>query len=48
MDLIEFLGNNILLIAVLLLAVFIYLVSLINKRRKEKFLHKKEGDNKHQ
>lgn len=41
---IDFLGYNILIIAGILLAVFIYLVSLINKRRKEKFLHKKEGE----
>ncbi len=45
---IYFLGINILIIAGVLLAIFIYLVSLINKRRKDKFLHKKEGEEKHQ
>jgi hypothetical protein len=35
----EFLGLNAIIIGLVLLAVFAYLVMLINKRRKDKFLH---------
>jgi len=44
----KFLGLNILIIAGLMLGIFIYLVSLINKRRREKFLHKLEKEKKDQ
>ena len=36
---IRFLEMNIIIIAGVLLIVFIYLISLINKRRKNQFLH---------
>mgnify|MGYP001377212885 CR=1 FL=1 len=39
MKIIEFLGLNVILGAIIVLAVFVYIVSLINKRRKNKFLH---------
>ncbi len=48
METFEFLKLNIVIGAVLILGVFVYLVVLINKRRKNKFLHpeprKKTGD----
>jgi septation ring formation regulator EzrA len=42
MNIIDFLGINVIMIGGVVLIVFIYLVLLINKRRKEKFLHKVE------
>ncbi len=39
MEIVEFLGLNVIIVAVILLAVLLYLVFLINKRRKAKFLH---------
>lgn len=39
MQIVEFLGLNVVIVGVLFLFVFLYLVFLINKRRKEKFLH---------
>jgi hypothetical protein len=36
----EFLGLNVILIGALILVVLIYLVILIRKRRRQKFLHK--------
>ena len=50
MELTEFLKLNIGIIAVIFLIVMVYLIILINKRRKEKFLHrnaeKKEKEEK--
>ena len=40
MDITEFLGLNVVAFGVLVGAVIVYLVILINKRRKSKFLHK--------
>ncbi len=40
----EYLGLNIILIGVLVLIVLIYLIVLINKRRREKFLHQSSHD----
>ena len=40
----QFLGWNIILIGIVVLAVLIYLVVLINKRRKDNFLHKRKPD----
>jgi hypothetical protein len=40
MDLLNFLGWNIIIIAVIALAVILYLIFLIRKRRDSKFLHK--------
>lgn len=37
----DFLGLNVVFIGSAILVVFVYLVVLINKRRKQKFLHKK-------
>lgn len=39
MDITEFLGLNVVTIGSVLLVVFIYLITLINKRRKDQFLH---------
>ena len=39
MEIVEFLKYNIVFASVLLLAGFVYLIILINKRRKNKFLH---------
>jgi hypothetical protein len=39
MKLFEFLGLNVVIVGVVVLIVILYLVSLINKRRKSKFLH---------
>jgi hypothetical protein len=39
MKIIEFLGLNFILGAAIVLVVFVYIVSLINKRKKNKFLH---------
>lgn len=39
MDIIEFLGINVVIIGLVVLIVLLYLVFLINKRRKEQFLH---------
>jgi hypothetical protein len=36
----EFLGLNVVLIGALILVVLVYLVILIRKRRRQKFLHK--------
>ena len=36
----EFLGINVVALGVLVLAVVIYLIVLIRKRRRQKFLHK--------
>jgi hypothetical protein len=36
----EFLGINVVALGVLILVVIVYLVVLIRKRRKQKFLHK--------
>ena len=41
MEKIEFLGLNVIIIGVTVFVVVVYLVILINKRRKEKFLHRK-------
>ncbi len=40
----EYLGLNIILIGGLALIVLIYLIVLINKRRREKFLHQSAND----
>lgn len=40
METTQFLGWNIILVGIVVLAVLIYLVILINKRRKDNFLHK--------
>lgn len=39
MQIIEFLGLNIIIIGVIVLIILIYLISLIKKRWKNKFLH---------
>jgi len=39
MQTVEFLGLNVVIVGLLIGAVFLYLVFLINKRRKDKFLH---------
>lgn len=39
MEIFEFLGLNVIIVSTIGLIVIIYLVSLINKRRKDKFLH---------
>ena len=39
METIEFLGLNFIVGGIIVLGVFIYLIILINKRRREKFLH---------
>ena len=39
MQIVEFLGLNVIIVGGLIIAVLLYLVFLINKRRKEKFLH---------
>ncbi|HEV8537407.1 MAG TPA: hypothetical protein VGR15_00675 [Bacteroidota bacterium] len=44
MEVFRFLGLNIGIVGLLALAVFIYLVVLINKRRGSKFLHENEKD----
>ena len=44
MDLPEFLRLNAVIIGIIFLGVFLYLLNLINKRRKEKFLHKKSQE----
>jgi hypothetical protein len=44
MEFFEFLKYNIVFGAIVLLAGFVYLVILINKRRKNKFLHSKENE----
>lgn len=41
MKVINFFSLNIGIVAVVVLGVFLYLVILINKRRKDKFLHDK-------
>jgi len=38
----EFLGLNAVIIGIIVLAVFAYLLLLVNKRRKEKFLHSRK------
>jgi hypothetical protein len=43
MQIVEFLGLNVVIVGVLVGAVFLYLIFLINKRRKEKFLHHEMG-----
>jgi len=40
METIDFLELNFVIVGTAVLAVFIYLIFLINKRRKEKFLHR--------
>ncbi len=40
MDISEFLGLNVVLIGALIVVVLVYLVTLIRKRRNQKFLHK--------
>jgi hypothetical protein len=42
MKIINFFEYNLGIVAVVVLVVFLYLVFLINKRRKDKFLHDKE------
>ncbi len=42
MEEMQFLGWNIILIGIVVLVVLIYLVVLINKRRKDNFLHQKK------
>lgn len=39
----DFFQLNVAIIALIVLVVFLYLVFLINKRRKEKFLHQGPG-----
>ncbi len=39
MPIVEFLGLNVVIVGGLIVGVFLYLVFLMNKRRKEKFLH---------
>jgi hypothetical protein len=39
METLDFLKLNFVIVGIAVLAVFVYLVFLINKRRKEKFLH---------
>jgi hypothetical protein len=39
MNIIDFLGINVVILGGVFLIVFVYLIFLINKRRKEKFLH---------
>lgn len=46
MQVIEFLGLNIIIIGAVVLAILIYLISLINKRWKNKFLHTTTKKNK--
>ena len=43
METVDFLGLNIIIVGIAVLAVFVYLIFLINKRRKEKFLHRGSG-----
>jgi hypothetical protein len=43
MDLINFLGWNIIIIAAVILAIILYLIFLIRKRRDSKFLHKQDN-----
>jgi hypothetical protein len=45
MQIVEFLGLNVVIVGALIVGVFLYLVFLINKRRKEKFLHHAMGKN---
>jgi hypothetical protein len=40
----SFIGDNLLLIGIIFLAIFIYLVLLIRKRWKDNFLHKNPKD----
>ena len=40
METLDFLKLNIVIVGTAVLAVFVYLIFLINKRRKEKFLHR--------
>ncbi len=47
MQLLEFFRWNVLIIGVFILIVVIYLVGLINKRRRAKFLHQQSSQNKH-
>jgi|WetSurMetagenome_2_1015567.scaffolds.fasta_scaffold611189_2 hypothetical protein len=42
MDLLNFLGWNIIIIAAIILVIVLYLIFLIRKRRDSKFLHKEE------
>ena len=44
METFEFLGLNVVFMGIIVLGVLIYLITLINKRRKAKFLH---GDSRH-
>ena len=44
MKMFEFLGWNVMIVGVIVLIVILYLVSLINKRRKSKFLHGRFGE----
>lgn len=39
MNIIDFLGINVIILVGVGLTLFVYLIFLINKRRKEKFLH---------
>ena len=40
MQTVDFLGLNVVIVALVVIIVFLYLVFLINKRRREKFLHR--------
>ena len=40
MDVFDFLGFNVVMVGIVLLIVLVYLIFLINKRRKNKFLHR--------
>ena len=39
MNILDFLGFNVVIVSVVLLIVFVYLIFLIKKRRKDEFLH---------
>ena len=39
MEILRFFGLNFVIISVIVIIVFLYLVFLINKRRRQKFLH---------
>ena len=40
MEIAEFLGMNVILLGTIILVVLVYLITLIRKRRNQKFLHK--------
>ncbi|MBI1802996.1 MAG: hypothetical protein HYR77_00875 [Ignavibacteria bacterium] len=47
MQVLEFFRWNVAIIGIFVLIVILYLVGLINKRRREKFLHQQAQQNKH-